>query len=265
MVAAGAWANRTNALPQVVVLMSADVKAYHNAVRGFDSQFSHQKLATYDMKGDMWRGRRFMSEIKTKYKPDLVLVVGVWALKVVKDYSGKTPLIYTMVLNPPSIIGSAQLAGASMNVPAKKTLMVLKQLDPAIKRIGVIYNEKTTGYLVREAQKVAKEHDQTIVARPIKSSREINKALKELQARDIHVLWIPPDKNVLALATFKQFLKFSHRRHVPLLGLSQRHAKMGALLSLSFASSYDIGMQSGEVAQRIVDGEPAAQVSYTKA
>jgi hypothetical protein len=102
MVAAGAWANRTNALPQVVVLMSADVKAYHNAVRGFDSQFSHQKLATYDMKGDMLRGRRFMSEIKTKYKPDLVLVVGVWALKVVKDYSGKTPLIYTMVLNPPS-------------------------------------------------------------------------------------------------------------------------------------------------------------------
>jgi putative tryptophan/tyrosine transport system substrate-binding protein len=60
-------------------------------------------------------------------------------------------------------------------------------------------------------------------------------------------------------------LLFSYRRKIPLLGLSDRHAQMGALFSLSFASGEDIGRQAGELAQAILGGRSAAEVPYTTA
>ena len=60
-------------------------------------------------------------------------------------------------------------------------------------------------------------------------------------------------------------LLFSYRTKVPVVGLSERHAEMGALLSLSFASSEDIGKQAGEIANRILEGRTAGNIPYTMA
>jgi putative ABC transport system substrate-binding protein len=40
---------------------------------------------------------------------------------------------------------------------------------------------------------------------------------------------------------------------------------MGALLSLSFASSEDIGRQAGEIARAVLGGRAVAQIPYTTA
>ena len=103
------------------------------------------------------------------------------------------------------------------------------------------------------------------MAIPVRSPKEAIKSLSKLQARGIDALWVVPDKNVLAPAVIKQLIRFSYRNGVPLIGLSERHAKMGMLMSLSFASSYDIGRQAGELAQRIINGESPWEVPYTKA
>ena len=60
-------------------------------------------------------------------------------------------------------------------------------------------------------------------------------------------------------------LLLSYRQQIPLLGLSERHAKMGAVAALSFASNRDIGRQAGELATRVLAGEPAAALPYTTA
>ena len=63
----------------------------------------------------------------------------------------------------------------------------------------------------------------------------------------------------------QQILLVSFRKKIPVLGLSERHARMGALLSLSFASSEDIGRQAGEIARAVLGGKAAAQIPYTTA
>jgi putative ABC transport system substrate-binding protein len=231
------------AAARVVVLTSARVEEYEEAIRGFKGTIPHQIVAVYDMDGDLDRGRSQLAEIESKVKPDLIFAVGIWALQVV-------------VSRPPT--------GASINVPVEQQIWLFKQLGPQIKRIGVVFNRAKTGYLVRRAQIVAREEGLELVTREINTAKDAIGALESLQD-GIDALWLVPDETVLSQTVVQQMLLLSYRRKIPLLGLSDRHAQMGALFALSFASGEDIGRQAGEIAQAILAGRPVTDVPYTHA
>lgn len=251
---------------RVAVLMSAKVAEYEEALRGFKEATAHQVVATYDMDGDVDRGQKYLAEIETKVKPDLIFAIGNWALQVVVSRPTSVPVVYAMVLNPTSIVGTdgKNVTGASMNIPVEQPIRLLKQLGSQIKRIGVIYNRARTGSLVRRAQVVARDEGLELVTREISSAKDVVAALESFQD-GIDALWIVPDETVLSQAVVQQLLLFSYRRKVPVLGLSDRHAQMGALFALSFASGEDIGRQAGELAQAILGGRAAADVPFTNA
>jgi putative tryptophan/tyrosine transport system substrate-binding protein len=251
----------------VAVIMSARVDAYEEALRGFKRSLRHRIVVEYDMAGDFDRGRAILSEIKSKVKPDLIFAVGIWALQVVVGETTNIPVVYAMILNPPSIIGagSKNVTGASMNVPVEQTIHLFKQLGPQIRRLGVVFDRTKTGYLVSLADAIAREQGLQLITKEIRSPREAIPALDSLQEKRIDALWIVPDETILAPEVVQYMLLFSYRNKVPLLGLSERHAQMGALLSLSFASSEDIGRQAGELANSILEGKTAAEIPYTTA
>ena len=250
----------------VAVILSDRVDDYQEALRGFKEVSRHPIVAEYNMGGDLERGRKILTEIETKVKPDLIFAIGLWALQAIVSQPTDIPVVYAMVLNPPSIVGTdhKNITGASMNVPVEQPLRLLKQLGPQVKRVGVIFNRARTGYLVKRAEAVAREEGLQLIAKEITSPREAVAALESLQD-GIDALWILPDETTLAQTVVQQMLLFSYRKKIPVLGLSERHAQMGALLSLSFASSEDIGRQAGELAQTVLGGKTAAEVPYTTA
>jgi putative tryptophan/tyrosine transport system substrate-binding protein len=218
------------------------------------------------MDGDLDRGRNQLAEIESKVKPDLIFAVGIWALQVVVSRPPTTPVVYAMVLNPPTVIGAdtKNITGASINVPVEQQIWLFKQLGPQVKRIGVVFNRAKTGYLVRRAQTVARNEGLELVLREINTAKDAIGALESLQD-GIDALWLVPDETVLSQAVVQQMLLLSYRWKIPLLGLSDRHAQMGALFALSFASGEDIGRQAGELAQAILAGRPVTDVPYTNA
>ena len=187
---------------RVAVLLSAKVTEYEEALKGFKETAPPEIVGVYDMDGDLERGRKHLAEIEAKVKPDLIFAVGIWALQVVVSRPSSIPVVYAMVLNPPSVVGA--------------------------------------------------------------EAKNVTGALEAIQD-GIDALWIVPDETTLSQAVVQQMLLFSYRRRLPLLGLSDRHAQMGALFSLSFASGEDIGRQAGELAQAILTGRPVADVPYTSA
>ncbi len=250
----------------MVVLTSARVEEYEEAIRGFKGTIAHQIVAVYDMDGDLDRGRNQLAEIESKVKPDLIFAVGIWALQAVVSRPPTTPVVYAMVLNPQTVIGAdtKNITGASINVPVEQQMWLFKQLGPQIKRIGVVFNRAKTGYLVRRAQTVARNEGLELVIREINTAKDAIGALESLQD-GIDALWLVPDETVLSQAVVQQMLLLSYRWKIPLLGLSDRHAQMGALFALSFASGEDIGRQAGELAQAILAGRPVTDVPYTNA
>ena len=113
-----------------------------------------------------------------------------------------------------------------------------------------------------------------LVERYIAEKREgwTAKTLKANQEAAAHLLAaVSPRKLVRdfsvanAKAVVEHMMLSSYRNGVPLLGLSSRHAKMGALLTLSFASSEDIGRQAGELANRALSRRSASGIPFTMA
>ncbi len=250
----------------VAVIMSADVYAYREALQGFRGTLRQQIVAEYDMEGDFDRGRKVLTEIQSKIKPDLIFAVGIWALHMIARQTTEIPVVYAMVLNPPSVAGAVakNITGASMNVPVELTMQLFKELGPKIRRVGIIFNPAKTGYLVSQAESVAREQGLQLIAKQIQSPREAIQALDFLQGK-IDMLWILPDETILAREVVQYMLLFSFRKKVPLLGLSERQARMGAVLSLSFGSSKDIGRQAGELAKGILGGKTPSRIPYTTA
>jgi ABC-type uncharacterized transport system, periplasmic component len=226
----------------VAVLLSAKVSEYEDALKGFRESTPHQIVAVFDMDGDLDRGRKQLAEIEDKLKPDLIFAVGIWALQAVVSRPPVDSRGLRHGAQPAQRAGGGheEVTGASMNVPVEQPIKLFKQLGPHVKRIGVIFNRNRTGYLVRQAQAAAKEEGLELVTREVSSPKEVVGALESMQD-SIDALWIVPDETTLSQAVVQQMLLFSYRKRIPLLGLSDRHAQMGAVFALSFASGEDIG------------------------
>lgn len=249
----------------VAVIMSADVGPYREALRGFKGQIAHRIVAEYDMEGDFDEGRKVLAEIESKDKPDLIFAVGIWALQVVAGQTTNLPVVYAMVLNPPAILQAStakNITGASMNVPVDQTIRLFKRLG--IQRVGIIFDPSKTGYLVRRASSVGQKEGIQLITKEIHSSKEAIQALNSLKGQ-IDALWILPDETILDQRVLRGMLLFSYRQKVPVVGLSERQAKMGAVLSLRFGSSEDIGRQAAELANHILAGKTAAEIPFTTA
>jgi putative ABC transport system substrate-binding protein len=252
----------------VAVLLSARVDAYSDALRGFKASLrGHRVVETYDMEGDAGRGTRLLGQIESKEKPDLIFAVGVWALKATLEAPPSTPVVYAMVLNPESVVGgrSANVTGASMNVSVAESLRLLRKLGPQIKRVGLVYSKDKTGYLVDEAKALAAGLGIELVARSASSPGKAMQAGDSIQKAGIDAYWYLPDEMMLAAPVSKHVFLTAHRHGIPILGMSERQAQMGALLTLSFASSKDIGSQAGELANSILAGRRTSEIPGTSA
>jgi len=251
---------------RIVALKSADVDVYNEVLEGFKSVSRGSIISEYDMEGDLQRGKQFLARLRSGPKPDLILAIGIWALQVVVEEVRDIPVVFAMVLNPATVIGQEahNITGASMNVPIEQQIALLKKVSPQVRRIGVIYDPSKTGFLVKQAERIAREQGVRLVAKSIASSKDAFAALDAMQG-EIDALWILPDLTVLAPESVQYMLLFSFRNKIPLLGLSENQARMGALLGLSFESGSDIGSQAGELANEILSGKSAEEVPFTTA
>lgn len=251
----------------VAVLISADVQPYREALRGFKDTTRHEIVAEYDMAGDFERGREFLRDIRSESQPDLVLAMGIWALQVAVQENVDLPVVFAMVLNPPAVLGSEpkNVTGASMNVPIDSTLGVIETLGPRVHRIGLVYDPARTGYLVENAKQQVESHDLTLRAHAVGSPKEAIKAITALQKEGVDALWLLPDPTVLDPKVVEYALLTSYRNKIPLLGLSERQAEMGAVVSVAFGSSEDIGRQAGDLVNEVLSSRSAGTLPYTTA
>lgn len=248
-----------------VVVLSADAPAYRQAIEGFRQTSGHRITEQYDLKGDVSRGASVMRQIQ-RDKPDLIFAVGIYALQAAVKAGTDIPVVYAMVLNPPSVIGgqSQNVTGASMNVSVEQTLSILQSLGN-VRRIGTIYDPDQTGFLIEQARQQAQQIGIELVAKAAQSDKQAIAAVEALQKEEIDALWMVPDPRTLAPNVQKQILLLSHRKKVPLLGVSEMQAEMGSVLAVYFGSSEDIGRQAGELARLIAQGKAVSDVPFTLA
>ena len=210
--------------------------------------------------------RYILSEMKNtdiiglirRAKPDLVLAIGSGALSIVRQLSG-IPILYLMVLNPQSLVASeANITGVSMNLTAKAQLQRLRKTLPHIKTIGLLYDPQRSGGFVRRAREASVELGYRLIAGQVQQAKDVPGMLGDMKGK-IDIFWMLPDLTVVTAETLEAMLSFSVESGVPILSFSDKYLKMGALISIGI-DAFDIGVQAGEMAGRILAGAKVKNV-----
>lgn len=236
----------------IIVVKSANLKPYNEALIGFKSvaRGNISEVLLPDINGSDIR-----KEIERE-RPDLIIAVDEDALSQVKGVND-IPIVYMMVSNPQAILnGERNITGVSMNISAKKQVDMLSAVSPHRKRIGIIYDPNNTFHLVKDIQ--SSSNGFTLITERIYSRKEVPSVLKSLRGQ-IDVIWLLPDITVISQETFEFILLFSLENGIPIIAFSEKYVQAGSLMALDIDPT-DIGLQAGEMANRILSGTDAGGI-----
>jgi len=247
------------ASPVVVSVQSVDVPPYNEALRGFNSVCRAESKRIVLSESD----NGGLVQQVNRMGPDLVLAIGLDALRAVKEIA-HLPILYMMVLNPESVRKEgANITGVSMNIPQEKQLDIILKVLPGITRIGLLYDSEKTGHFVARNQKAGVAAGIRILAREVKTAREVPLALTQMEAVP-EALWLLPDLTVISPETVEFLFNYSMAHKIPVIAFSEQYLAIGAFMSISL-DVFELGRQTGQMANTVFDGKPLTQISPAEA
>jgi len=220
----------------IAVITRQNIIPYESFLNYFNKEFkksniSQEKIAEFYLEPDL--NLNDLNDKIASFKPDLIITVGSGALKYALKQFQDIPVIYSLVINPESIVGVDQkhVFGVSMQADTDDKLAMLKKILINVKSIGAVYDSSECGEEVRDAINSAKKMGLELKTVPVSSSKDAIAAVDDaMDSVDAYLLFF--DKTVLTQQTISHLLSLSFRRKIPIIGLSEKYVKLGALFSL---------------------------------
>jgi putative ABC transport system substrate-binding protein len=239
----------------VVVVKSADLKPYRDALRGF------KDASSCDVSETELNDDRDLDKIRRK-RPDVVLAIGTTAFKKLRTLD-TVPVVYVMaVLAEADRALPPNISGVSMEIAPAAYLAAMKQVFPAAKRVGLLYDPRNMQTFVGEASREAAAAGLELTNRPVPDPAGLAAALGSMRDA-IDILWVLPDPTVVTPETIDYLLRFSIQYNIPLFAFSKKYIEMGAIASLD-ADPFDMGAQAADLANSIVAGGKGAVRLYAR-
>ncbi len=239
---------------EVVVLLDPDVRPYVEVLAAFQEK-SRAAVKILERREDgSFSDEQALAAVIERRRPNHILAIGGEALAALADNITDIPILYTMVLNPGEKLanGTTNISGVSLNVPPRRTMQFLQRIAPGVKTIGTVYNPAESGRLIKEARTVLKTMKKDLIAEPVSSPTEALQKAKDVLART-DCFWMVPGKTVQNLDMVRYLLFTTHREKKPLIGISGKYVKAGAL----FAFNVDVrclGYQTAALSNRLLQG-----------
>jgi putative ABC transport system substrate-binding protein len=242
----------------VSALFSSAAAPYHEVVEGFRAQLQRAEipLLVYERDLSAETPRTFEEHLSQK-QPHVVLALGTRAALFCREHAGSVPVVFTMVLEPDSLVSAGQ-TGVSLNIPADTRLAMLRRILPSVKRIGVLHGRAGQA-AADELSRAAGKQGVSVVSYRIAAQSELPATLSAMLAQTDCAMMVA-DPEVYLPKSVEHLLRSALEARVPVVGLSSMYTRAGALLSFDCVYR-DIGMQAGTLAIGILDGERAGPVA----
>ncbi len=248
---------------KIVILKSAKIEQYEMAVKGFYKDMKLEKRGIeFVMSSGSVNDAELLSEI-TKENPNLILAVGSdaasFCLRNIKD----KPVVFCMVLDPHSqgLVSVPNITGVSLDIPLIEYVKLIEEIIPGAQKIGMIFDPEQNNNNAQQIKQLLQDKGLTAEFKEVKSSEEIANAFLNMAAT-IDALWVIADNTVCNSYSIEYLLVNTVKRGVPLIGISRQYVKAGALFAL-VADYNDIGRQSAEIAQNILQGTPLSSIQIS--
>ncbi len=251
---AGAFQPSTNCSAETLAVISRiGIVPYDEFIQGFQHKNSlsspqQYTLQIYYLKPADNDALASIREDIAALRPRLIVSVGLGATQFSASRFSDIPLIYSMTLAPESFKSrsSRQMLAVGMETAIEQRLQMLKKLKPDVKKIGLLYDPQRSEQRIIEMRRSIQSLGMELTAVPVDSPRAAFNAVPGIM-RDCDAFYLMFDRTVLNDKVIEHIFTSSFRRKVPVVGLSEKYVRLGALFSLD-VDSYSLGMQTFGIA-----------------
>lgn len=193
---------------------------------------------------------------------DVVVAIGTAAAQVSAKsaQASQTPVVFLSITDPlgAKLVKDLNKPGGSVTGVSNYTeqapqLAYFKELIPALKRLGVIYNpgEANSVSLLEKTTTAAKDLGIQIVPVVATKTTDVALAVQKALGSDIQGMFVNNDNT--ALAAFDVIVQLTQAAKTPLFVSDTDMVDQGALAALG-PNQYDIGRQGAEIILAVLNG-----------
>lgn len=150
------------------------------------------------------------------------------------------------------------MAGVGTFQPVSEAFRILKQINPKIRKVGVVWNpgEQCSEACLLEARLVCDELGIVLVEAVATNTSEVSEAIRSLLSKGVEAVWIGGD--TVAIASAAMIVNASRQVGVPVFTNDPVDVKTGALFGLG-ADYFTVGQLTGQLAGEILNGKKPAE------
>lgn len=236
-----------------------DVLRENGYVEGENLQVDFQN-AQGDMPTAQTIARKFVADNK-----DLILSIATPTSQAMAGATQTIPIMITAVTDPlaAGLVKSMErpdtnVTGTTDMAPIREQLKLFLEINPAIRRIGVVYNTSETNSVVQVnlAEKYARELGLELVKAVAGSSSEVLMAAQSLVGR-VDGIYVPGDNTVVS--ALESVLQVAYDHKLPIISTEGDSVRRGALATLG-VDYYKLGRQTGTMALEVIKGRNPAEM-----
>ncbi|MGV3740957.1 MAG: ABC transporter substrate-binding protein [Burkholderiaceae bacterium] len=213
----------------IVLLLSDDKPSITGVGQAIQASYPG-KVDVYSLAGNRSRDNQVAQAI---LESDIqqVIAVGLQAAQLARNKLPSKQVVFCQVLNFEEFdLITPWMKGVSALPSLTKQFAAWKQLDPSLRRIGVITG-RNNKYLSSEAEAAARRNGLEIVHSEAASERAVVFAAQELYEKKIQGIWLAPDSSILSQRAVMDLMSFSAKHSLQVLAFSSALLKEGALIS----------------------------------
>ena len=193
-----------------------------------------------------------LNSVVRKENAKIVIALGGEPTNDALSLPESLPLIYGLLIKPP-ITNRLNITGVYMTTPVSEYISLLERYFPNIRRLGIVLEPETGNVLLHETSSTS------VTLYKANNSYEFIKGINHLGG-NIDAFLLLPEKNLLTSTAMEELYRSSFADKVPVVGVSEKHVKMGSLMALVFDES-GMGKQIGELAQKVLSHGNAAGIA----
>lgn len=190
-----------------------------------------------------------LNQVVVRDEARVVIALGREAMGEALHLPPSIPVIFDLVVTPPPI-NRPNTTGFYMATPVREYAELIRNHLHSIKQVAVVGSRDQLKLLGRE-------DTQQISSYSVRSPSDLVSTVNRLDTADAILLL--PDVSILTSTAMEQTYLYSFRKRIPLMGISERHVKEGALLAL-VVDPVNVGRVIGEYASKAVKGGSVGQI-----
>jgi ABC-type uncharacterized transport system substrate-binding protein len=224
-----------------------------------------QNLRIYNPQGD-YATASAMARDMVNSPYDLLITSSTVALQVVSkaNMTIHKPHVFGTVTDPygagVGITGPGPdqhppyMAGVGTFQPVERTIQIAREMNPAFKRLGVVWNpgEQCSEACLSKARAACEKLGIELVEANAGNTSEVPEALRSVLAKNVDAVWVGGDN--VAISAISLIIDLAGEAGVPVFTNDPTDTDKGALFGLG-ADYFTVGLYTGDIAAAVLEGK----------